>query len=359
MIESQQIIPVVLSGGSGTRLWPTSSATRQKQFQALAGDVSMFRQTVDRVSGRDRFAAPLVVCGPSHVEQVTSDLTAADVTDARIVVEPAARNTAPAIALAAGLCEAQSVMLVMPADHVMTDVQTFLAAVELALPPVREGALATFGIDPSRPETGYGYIAAGNILDGHSAVYGVNRFVEKPGRAAAEAMLEMGGHYWNAGIFLMRADRYLAELARQQPAIHKACADAIAQAVAGDGIVHPSEAPFLACPSNSIDYAVMEGAGNVVVVPVDPGWSDVGGWAALYELGSKDEDDNVLIGDVVGVDIRRNYIRASEGKRVSISGLSDLVVVVEGDDILILPRERAQDVKLLAQKRSEEAKKTG
>lgn len=359
MIENQPIIPVVLSGGSGTRLWPTSSATRQKQFHALAGDVSMFRQTVDRVSDRDRFAPPLVVCGPSHVDQVTVDLSAANVTDARIVVEPAARNTAPAIALAAGLCHAQSVMLVMPADHVMTDVEAFLAAVEFALPAVREGALATFGIDPSRPETGYGYIAAGDVLDGQRAVHTVNRFVEKPGRAAAEAMLEMGGHYWNAGIFLMRTDRYLAELARQQPAIFKACADAIAQAVAGDRIVHPSETPFLACPSNSIDYAVMEGAENVVVVPVDPGWSDVGGWAALYELGGKDEDANVLVGDVVGVDIKRNYIRASEGKRVSISGLSDLVVVVEGDDILILPRERAQDVKLLAQKRSAEAKKIG
>lgn len=319
----------------------------------------MFRQTIDRVADRERFAAPIVICGPSHVDQVTKDLTAANITDARIIVEPAARNTAPAIALAAELCGSQSLTLVMPADHVMTDVAAFLTAIELALPAVLDGALATFGIDPSHPETGYGYIAAGSILAGHSAVYAVDRFVEKPERAAAEAMIEKGGHYWNAGIFLMRADRYLAELARQQPAIHSACADAIAQADAGDRIVHPSEAPFVACPSNSIDYAVMEGAGNVVVVPVDPGWSDVGGWAALYELGGKDEDANVLVGDVVGVDIKRNYIRASEGKRVSISGLSDLVVVVEGDDILILPRERAQDVKLLAQKRTEEAKKTG
>lgn len=354
------IVPVILSGGSGTRLWPVSTAAHPKQFHALAGETSMFRQTLDRAIDRTCFAAPIIVCGAGHVPDVEADLAAAGVEDARIIIEPAGRNTAPAIALAAHLCNpADATMLAMPADHVMSDVVQFHRAIDAAMPAVLAGALATFGIDPSRPETGYGYIAAGDVLDGHRAVHAVNRFVEKPGRAAAEAMLEMGGHYWNAGIFLMRADRYLAELARQQPAIHNACADAIAQADAGDRIVHPSEAPFLACPSNSIDYAVMEGAENVVVVPVDPGWSDVGGWATLYELGAKDADDNVLAGDVIGVDIRRNYIRASDGKRVSISGLSDLVVVVECDDILILPRERAQDVKLLAQKRSEEAKKTG
>ena len=355
MIDKQMIIPVVLSGGSGTRLWPTSSATSPKQFHALAGEISMFRQTVDRASDRRRFTAPIIVCGPSHVDQVTTELAAANVTDARIVVEPAARNTAPAIALAAGLCETNSVMLVMPADHVMTDVRPFLAAIEMALPAVLEGALATFGIDPSHPETGYGYIAAGDLLDSQSKVRAVRRFVEKPGRDAAEAMLDAGGYYWNAGIFLMRADRYLAELARQQPAMHDACIDAMTHAVADKGTFHPETGSFLASPSNSIDYAVMEGAGNVVVVPVDPGWSDVGGWSALYELGSKDENANVLVGDVVGIDAQRNYVRAPAGKRVSICGVSDLVVVVEGDDVLIVPRKRAQDVKLLAQKRSDEA----
>ena len=346
------IVPVILSGGSGTRLWPVSNDDCPKQFHALAGDVSMFRQTIDRVADRRRFAPPIIVCGAANVDLVAADLAAANVTDAKIIVEPAARNTAPAIALAAALLEPETVILVMPADHVMTNVTAFLSAVELALPAVQDGALATFGIDPSHPETGYGYIAAGSELGGHHGVFAVNRFVEKPERAAAEAMLEEGGHYWNAGIFLMRTDRYLAELARQQPAIHSACVHAISDATFDALIVHPDEASFLNSPSNSIDYAVMEGAGNVVVVPVDPGWSDVGGWAALYELGSKDEDDNVLSGDVVSFDARSNYVRSSPGKRVSLVGLSDLVVVVEGDDILILPRARAQDVRLLAQRRS-------
>ncbi|WOF44570.1 mannose-1-phosphate guanylyltransferase/mannose-6-phosphate isomerase [Sphingopyxis indica] len=352
MIEKQMIIPVVLSGGSGTRLWPTSSAVSPKQFHALAGNESMFRQTVDRVADRSRFAAPVVVCGSSHVELVTADLSAAGILDARIIVEPAARNTAPAIALAAALCGSETVMLVMPADHVMTNVEAFLSAIELALPAVLEGALATFGIDPSHPETGYGYIAAGEALNGRTGVHAVNRFVEKPKRAAAEAMLQEGGHYWNAGIFLMRADRYLGELARQQPEINAACVASIAHAVVDGLVVHPNEAAFLGSPSNSIDYAVMEGARDVVVVPVDPGWSDVGGWAALYELGAKDRNDNVLIGDVIAVDAQRNYVRAPAGKRISMVGISDLIVVVEGDDILLLPRDRAQEVKLLAQERA-------
>lgn len=346
------IVPVILSGGSGTRLWPVSTGAAPKQFQPLTGEASMFLQTIERAVDRARFAAPLVVCGPAHVAHVEADLAAAGITDARIIVEPAARNTAPAIALAALAALAddpEATILVMPADHVMTDVPAFLAAIDAALPAVGAGALATFGIAPSHPETGYGYIAAGEPLAHAPGVHAVRRFVEKPPRDKAEEMLAEGGHYWNAGIFLMRADRFLTELEKQQPAMASSCTAAIAN-VRRDGMqVHPEADAFLASPSNSIDYAVLEGAEDVVVTPVDPGWSDVGGWAALHELGDKDENGNVRIGDVIAVDAKGNYLRAAEGKRVAVVGVSDLIVVTHGDDILVIPRDRAQEVKAIVE----------
>lgn len=343
------IVPVILSGGSGTRLWPVSTPAAPKQFQPLTGDASMFAQTLGRAVDRARFAAPLVVCGPAHVAHVETDLTAAGIADGRIIVEPAARNTAPAIALAALACPPDAVMLVMPADHVMTDVPAFVAAIEAALPAVGAGALATFGIAPSHPETGYGYIAAGDALEDTPGVRTVRRFVEKPRRDKAEAMLAEGGHYWNAGIFLMRADRFLAELERQQPAMAAACAAAMDGARTKGGQIHPDADAFLSSPSDSIDYAVMEGAERVVVAPVDPGWSDVGGWAALHDLGDKDEGGNVRIGEVIAVDAAGNYLRACKGKRVAVVGISDLIVVTHGDDILIVPKNRAQEVKAIVE----------
>lgn len=346
------IIPIILSGGAGTRLWPVSTNSAPKQFQPLTGKGSMFLQTLDRAIDRSRFAAPVIVCGPAHVAHVEADLLAAGVADARIVVEPAARNTAPAIALAACAALAEdpdATILVMPADHVMTDVPAFLGAIDAAMPAVEAGALATFGIAPSHPETGYGYIAAGAPLTATPEIYEVRRFVEKPPRDRAEAMLAEGGHYWNAGIFLMRADRFLAELERQQPAIAASCAAAMAKAREDGARIHPETDAFLSSPSDSIDYAVMEGAEQVVVAPVDPGWSDVGGWAALHELGDKDESGNVRIGDVIAIDAANNYLRACDGKRVAVVGVSDIIVVTHGDDILIVPRDRAQEVKAIVE----------
>ncbi|MGB3804381.1 MAG: mannose-1-phosphate guanylyltransferase/mannose-6-phosphate isomerase [Sphingopyxis granuli] len=343
------IVPVILSGGSGTRLWPVSTSAAPKQFQPLIGEVSLFRQTLDRVADRARFAAPLVVCGPGHVAPVEADLAAAGIADARVIVEPAARNTAPAIALAARACDPGSLLLVMPADHVMTDVTAFLRAIDTARPAVEAGAIATFGIAPSHPETGYGYIAAGEAHPDAPGVHSVRRFVEKPPRERAEAMLAEGDHYWNAGIFLMRADRFLTELERQQPAMAAACTAAMTDARQDGGRVHPDTDAFLRSPADSIDYAVMEGADRVVVAPVDPGWSDVGGWAALHALGAKDDAGNVRIGDVVTLDAERNYLRADGGKRIAVVGVSDLIVVTHGDDILVIPRERAQEVKAIVE----------
>jgi len=347
------IVPVILSGGSGTRLWPVSTGDAPKQFQPLVGESSMFRQTLARAADRGRFAAPLIVCGRAHVRHVEADLAAAGIDDARILVEPAARNTAPAIALAALATAPDAILLVMPADHVMTDVPAFLAAIDAALPAVEAGALATFGIAPSHPETGFGYIAAGDPLPDRPHVHGVRRFVEKPARDKAEAMLAEGGHYWNAGIFLMRADRFLHELDRQQPSIATACAEAMSGAEQRGAQVHPAAEAFLASPADSIDYAVMEGAENVVVAPVDPGWSDVGGWAALYDLGDKDEAGNVVIGQVIPIDAEGNYLRADGGKRLAVVGVSGLVVVAQGNDIMIVPRDRAQDVKRIVESLSD------
>jgi mannose-1-phosphate guanylyltransferase/mannose-6-phosphate isomerase len=341
------IIPVILSGGTGTRLWPVSTSETPKQFQPLIGDDDMFRQTLARVVDRARFAPPLIVCGPAHVTHVEADLVADGITDATIIVEPAARNTAPAIALAALAGDPQATLLVMPADHLMTDVVAFHRAIDAALPAVEAGALATFGIAPSHPETGYGYIASGDAFA--PGVHHVRRFVEKPPRDKAEAMLAEGGHYWNAGIFLMRADRFLAELERQQPSIAQACADAMATGRREGLLIHPGEEAFLPSPSQSVDYAVMEGAEQLVVVPVDPGWSDVGGWAALYELAEKDEHDNVRMGEVVALDARGNYLRADGGKRLAVVGVSNLIVVTLGNDLLIIPRERAQEVKSIVE----------
>ncbi|MEQ1687230.1 MAG: mannose-1-phosphate guanylyltransferase/mannose-6-phosphate isomerase, partial [Sphingopyxis sp.] len=341
------IIPVILSGGSGTRLWPMSTPDAPKQFLALTGPHSMFRLTLDRAADRTCFAAPMVVCGPGHVAHVEADLAAAGISDARIIIEPAARNTAPAIALAAHHAGPGAQLLVMPSDHVMTDVPAFLRAVAAAAMAVEQGALATFGITPSGPETGYGYIAAGAERADAPGVRGVDRFVEKPALEAAREMLTAGNYLWNAGIFLMRADRYLAELSAHAPAIAAACEGAMASPQRDGARLRPASAAFLASPSQSIDYAVMERAKDVVVVPVDPGWSDVGGWSALYDLGAKDADDNVASGDVTTVDASGNLIRAGAGKRVAMLGVSDLIVIAHGDDILIIPRTRAQEVKAI------------
>lgn len=339
------ITPVILSGGSGTRLWPLSTAERPKQFHALTGTTSMFAQTLARAADRARFAAPIVVCGPGHVAHVRADLAAAGVDDATIIVEPAARNTAPAIALAAHAAGSDTTLLVMPSDHVIADLPAFLAAIDKALPEVAQGALATFGIAPASPHTGYGYIACGEQRA--AGVYSVDRFVEKPDAARANAMLAQGGHVWNAGIFLMRADAYLAALASNAPAIADACVAAMASPRRERDIWYPDTAAFIASPSESIDYAVMERAANVVTVPVDPGWSDVGSWSALHELAEKDAAGNACLGEALAIGCSGTLLHAAPGMRIAALGIHDLIVIATGSDILVIPRDRAQDIKAL------------
>ena len=337
MSETQtKIVPVVLSGGSGTRLWPMSREERPKQFLALAGDETMFEQTLARVSDAGQFAPPLVVANRRHAELIERQL---DGREAVMILEPAARNTAPAIALAALQAPGDAPLLVMPSDHVIADVGAFHRAVAAALPLVREGWLATFGIAPDAPETGYGYIEMGEALT--DGVRRVARFVEKPDRATAEAMLADGRHVWNGGIFLFRADAYLDALAAHAPAMLEAAKRAMAAAERDGSTILPDAAAFGASPSDSIDYAVMENADRVAVVPVSMGWSDLGSWDALHGLHGGGDAHH---GEVIAIDTQNCLLR-SDGIRIAAVGVSDLIVVASGDSVLIMPKGRSQDVK--------------
>lgn len=337
------IIPVILSGGAGTRLWPLSSPELPKQLLALTAEESMIQLTARRTSGRSGFDTPIIVASARHAGMIEAQLEQVGVTRARLILEPAGRNTAPAIALAAlAATDPTAPLLVMPSDHVIADVPAFHAAVARALPLVREGWLVTFGITPDAPETGYGYIRMGGTLaDG---VRRVERFVEKPDAASANAMLAKGGHVWNAGIFLFRADAYLAALQIHDPAILTAAGKSMETATDNGRHITPDAEHFAACPSDSIDYAVMEKADRVAVVPVSMGWSDVGCWDSLYAARDCDANGNACRGDVIAIDAR-NCLVHSEGPRIALVGVEDLIVVASGNDILILPRGRSQEVR--------------
>lgn len=337
------IVPVILSGGSGTRLWPMSRPERPKQLLALTASETMLQLTARRAAG-ERFAAPVVVANAAHADEIEAQLAAVGIAPAALILEPAGRNTAPAIALAAlAAADPAAPLLVMPSDHVIADVPAFHAAIHAALPLVEQGWLATFGIAPDAPETGYGWIAVGEALA--PGVHRVARFVEKPPAAEAQRMLDDGGYAWNGGIFLFRADAYLAALGQHAPEILRDCQIAIEQARRDGARILPDAAAFAACPSDSIDYAVMERADRVAVAPVAMGWSDLGSWDALHTL-SADADGNALHGEVLALETTGTLVR-SDGRRIALVGITDLIVVAAGDDVLILPRGRSQDVKKL------------
>jgi mannose-1-phosphate guanylyltransferase/mannose-1-phosphate guanylyltransferase/mannose-6-phosphate isomerase len=345
MPESKPIIPVILSGGSGTRLWPMSRPERPKQLLALTAEETMLQLTALRSVG-ERFAAPIVVANACHADLVEEQLEAIGQGAQALMLEPMGRNTAPAIALAAIAAGGGSdPLLVMPSDHVIGDVDAFHAAIQAALPLVAEGWLVTFGIAPDAPETGYGWIKVGERLA--EGVHRVERFVEKPPREKAEAMLASGDHAWNGGIFLFRADIYLAALATHAPEMLAAARKAIDRGRREGVRFWPDADAFSECPADSIDYAVMEKADRVAVVPVAMGWNDVGSWDALHTISEGDEAGNVIRGDVVAIDTADCLVRAEDGKRVALIGVSDLIVVASGDDILVLPRGRSQEVKRL------------
>jgi mannose-1-phosphate guanylyltransferase/mannose-1-phosphate guanylyltransferase/mannose-6-phosphate isomerase len=303
----------------------------------------MLQLTAQRTPVEHGFAAPIVVANAAHADEVEAQLAAVGTRPSAIILEPVGRNTAPAIALAAlAAGGGASPLLVMPSDHVIADVAAFHAAITAALPLVADGWLVTFGIAPDAAETGYGWIKVGETLaDG---VHRVDRFIEKPPLDRAEAMLAQGGHTWNGGIFLFRADRYLEILGREAPAMLTAATAAMKDARRAGVRVWPDADAFAASPSDSVDYAVMEKASRVAVVPVAMGWSDLGSWDALHAISDVDGDGNAHVGEVIAVDTANCFVR-SDGVRVALVGVEDLIVVASGNDVLILPRGRSQDVK--------------
>ncbi len=344
MPQTNPIVPVILSGGSGTRLWPMSTPELPKQMLALTATETMLQLTARRAQG-ERFGAPIVVANAQHAAMVESQLEPVAATAQALILEPSGRNTAPAIALAAiAAGSGEAALLVMPSDHVILDVPAFHAAIDRALPMVEQGWLVTFGIDPNAPEMGYGWIRIGEEIAG--GVHRVAKFVEKPPRDAAEAMLAAGDHVWNGGIFLFRADAFLEALALHDPATLAACQTAMDGARHDGKRIYPDAAAFAAAPSNSIDYAVMEKADRVAVVPVSMGWSDLGSWDALHEISDLDSAGNSHQGEVIAIDTANNLVR-SDGARIAMLGVEDLIVVASGTDILILPRGRSQEVKAL------------
>lgn len=342
-----KIYPVILSGGSGTRLWPQSRTSYPKQFLPLVSDQSLLQETASRVSDPALFAAPLMVCNEEHRFLVAQQLREAGITPSHIVLEPVARNTAPAVAVAATILAARepdALMLVLPSDHLIKDVAMFRAAVKTAAEAASDGALVTFGIKPTRAETGYGYISGGDRLGTREGVFRVDSFVEKPDRATAEDYLARGTYFWNSGMFLFSAASFLEECSTFEPEIRKGAEDSVATAETDLDFLRLDKAAFAAIPSKSIDYAVMEHTARAAVVPADIGWNDVGSWASLWEIGDKDSGGNVIHGDALALETKNSFV-ASDGPLVTVLGVEDLAVVATMDAVLVLPLNRTQDVK--------------
>jgi mannose-1-phosphate guanylyltransferase/mannose-6-phosphate isomerase len=335
---ARPIVPVILSGGSGTRLWPLSRAGRPKQMLDLLGAGSMLGVTAARVADAALFAAPVLVAGAAQAEAIEAALPDLG----SLIVEPAAANTAPAIALAAFAADEDDVLLVLPSDHQIGDPAGFRDAVARALPFAQDGWLVTFGMKAERGETGYGYIERGPALG--EGVHQAARFVEKPDAATAGRYAAGGRHDWNGGIFLMRAGSFLDALRAHAPEIAAATGAAMARAGREGRRILPDAAAFAASPSVSIDYAVMEKADKVAVMPVAVGWSDVGSWEALYDISGRDETGNAIAGDVMAMGTKNCLIR-SEGPLVTAIGVEDLIVIATADAVLIVPRAHSQRVK--------------
>jgi mannose-1-phosphate guanylyltransferase/mannose-6-phosphate isomerase len=341
-----KIVPVILSGGSGSRLWPLSRKALPKQLLALTGAQTMIQETAARVQG-ESFAAPLVISNQEHRFLIAEQLRAAGLAHAGIILEPVGRNTAPAAAIAAlkvAEVDADALILLLPSDHVVGDRAAFHAAVQVAAKAAEGGALVTFGIRPAGPETGYGYIKSAAPLTGAPGALAIDRFVEKPDRATAEGYVASGDYFWNSGMFLFRAGVLLGELARLQPRMLDACRDALGHAHRDMDFIRLGEPAFVACPSDSLDYAVMEHARKAAVVPVEMGWNDVGSWQSLWDIADRDGGGNAIKGDVVTEKSKNSYIR-SEGPLVAVVGVEDLVVVATKDAVLVSHKGASQDVK--------------
>ncbi|MDW2056809.1 mannose-1-phosphate guanylyltransferase/mannose-6-phosphate isomerase [Vibrio sp. 506] len=339
------ILPVIMAGGSGSRLWPMSRTHYPKQFLSLTSELTMLQETIKRLDGLEHSPVSLI-CNEEHRFLVAEQLRSAQLEHSGILLEPFGRNTAPAVALAALHSQVgggDPILLVLAADHLIKNESVFRSVVSDAVPFAEEGKLVTFGIVPTKPETGYGYIRRGSPVV-NDAAYKVDAFVEKPNLDLAEKYLSEGNYYWNSGMFMFKASRYLEELAKFRPDILEAVKRSFFSAKQDLDFIRIDEQEFGQCPDESIDYAVMEHTNDAVVVPLDAGWSDVGAWSSLWEVSEKDDSENVFRGDVVSHDTSRCYINAPE-RLVASLGVDDLVIVDTKDALLVAHKDHVQNVK--------------
>ena len=350
-----QITPVILSGGSGTRLWPLSRKQHPKQYLSLADEQTMLQATIERLQGLEDLAAPVIICNQEHRFLVAEQLQQINIEKPTIILEPEGKNTAPAIAAAAHYIK-NGLMLILPADHIIQDTQAFHQAIKIAIKQAEQDKLTTFGITPAEPNTGYGYIEKSSDMEDHACK--IKRFVEKPDLEAAKQYLKDGNYLWNSGMFVFTAQNYLKELSKYNPQISERCKQAIEQAKQDYDFLRLDPAEFAKSPADSIDYAVMEKTENAVVVALDAGWNDIGNWSALYQIGEKDKNGNVIKGNAITTETTNSYINANH-HMVATIGVDNLIIVDTADATLVVSKDKTQQVKqiveqLQQQKRTEE-----
>ncbi len=349
------ILPVILSGGSGTRLWPLSRKMHPKQLLPLINGTSLLQDTINRLTVAPAISRCVIICNEEYRFMVAEQVHNTGISQSDIILEPVGKNTAPAIALAAITAQEKGddpVLLVLPADHVIQDVDAFHQALATGEQQAEQGQFVTFGIIPDRPETGFGYIHA-QSGQGNEVCYPVDQFIEKPDQVHAQRYLDDGSYYWNSGMFMFKASAYLNALEQYAPEIYQACQQACTKANRDMDFIRIGIEDFGHCPSDSIDYAIMEKVDNAVVIPVDIGWSDVGSWSALHDIGQLDENDNILIGDIKSHATRNCYVRA-DTKLVTTLGVEDLIIVDTDDALLVAHRDQVQDIKIIVEQLSSE-----